>query len=81
MEVSEFKTRIEKANNNADVKIYWDLYKELPTKEKVFNSELLKSEDYHKAAHLFEWNMINKIIEQVYSKNGIFVGQNIYFYK
>lgn len=85
MEISEFIYKLEK-NSKCDMdsnmkKTYWDCYKILPTKEKVFNCDILKGNDYHTANHLFEWNIISKIIEPIYSNNGIFIGQNIYFYK
>lgn len=85
MEISEFINKITKNSgallDNEQNKLYYNVYKELPTRETVFNSDLLTGEKYHSAHHLFEWCLCSKIIEPIYNKNGIFCGQNIYFYK
>lgn len=63
-----------------DKKHYFDIYKRVPTKENAY-SVLLKGDDFQAANHMFEWNMISKIIEPVFSVNGSYAGQNVYFYR
>lgn len=85
MEISEFVSKLTKNSgallDNDQNKIYWDVYKNLPNREKVFSSPPLTGDDYHTADHLFHWALCSKVIEPIYNKNGIYCGQNIYFYK
>jgi len=85
MEVSEFVSRLTRNSSalldSEQNKIYYQVYNSLPTKEKVFNTPLLKGNDYHLAHHLFDWQLCCKIIEPIYNNNGMFCGNNIYFYK